>query len=171
MFALRPMSRLIPLLALSLSLPLLGACAAEIGDSCETNIECSANGDRICDTAQTEGYCTIQGCDPDSCPEEASCVAFFPTNMLNRPCDPAREDAVDPAVQPTNDCGAGEICISSGFCALAAQETRFCMRSCEDNDDCRDGYECRLTGTNGGEAVLDPERPERREYRYCAQRP
>ncbi len=155
---------------LTLALATLGGCTAEVGDSCETNIECSSMGDRICDTAQAGGYCTVQGCIATSCPSEAVCVAFFPTNLLSQACDPLREDAVDPAVQATDDCREDEICLSSGFCARVAQETRFCMRTCEHDDDCRDGYECRLTGTSGGEAVLDPLHPERREFRYCAQR-
>jgi hypothetical protein len=164
----RPAQLLVILLPLAL---VATGCAAEIGDSCETNVECSPSGDRICDTAQAGGYCTVQGCSADSCPEEAACVAFFPTNLLSRACDPLTEDAVDPAVQTTDDCRDDEVCLSSGFCAASAQETRFCMRSCEGDGDCRDGYECRRTGTKGGEAVLDPTNPARLEYSYCAQRP
>ena len=54
-------------------------CGAEIGDSCSTNLDCSPMGERICDTAQVEGYCTIEGCDLTTCPEEAECIRFFPT--------------------------------------------------------------------------------------------
>lgn len=149
----------------------LGGCSAVIGDGCETNLECSPNGDRICDTAQRGGYCTVQGCGPDSCPEEAHCISFFPAEFLQRSCVPQTEDAVDPALQATDDCLSDEVCLSSGFCAQRSLETRFCMAKCEENGDCRGGYECRSTGTFGAEPVLDPTRPERQLFKFCAQRP
>lgn len=54
----------------------LFACAAEIGDECTTSTDCSPDGNRICDFAQTGGYCTIKNCSPDSCPDDALCVRF-----------------------------------------------------------------------------------------------
>src|SRR5687768_17386078 len=51
-------------------------CAPEIGDDCTTSIDCSQLGDRLCDTSQPDGYCTIFNCEPDQCPEEAVCIAF-----------------------------------------------------------------------------------------------
>lgn len=63
-------------LGLVFSLAALGACAPEIGDSCTTSIDCSINGDRICDDTVTDGYCTIIGCDPDTCPDRARCVEW-----------------------------------------------------------------------------------------------
>jgi len=153
----------------SLSLALAG-CAASIGDSCTTNVECSPQGDRICDTAQVGGYCTVQGCGPQSCPDDAVCVRFYPAGFLSTPCDPRREDAVDPALDPTDDCRPDELCLSSGLCALRAQESRFCMKPCEEDGDCRDGYECRRTGTAGAEAVIDPEDPDADAARFCAQK-
>lgn len=148
-----------------------GACSSEIGDSCSTNVECSPNGDRICDTAQYEGYCTVQGCSAGSCSSEAVCVVFYPVNLLSIPCDPATEDAVDPTITATDHCRGDQVCLSSGFCAQASLENRFCMFSCEDDSDCRSGYECRSTGTSGAEPALDPDNPTRRAYRFCAQRP
>lgn len=62
-------------LALSLS---FGACAPEVGDDCETGLDCSAAGTRLCDRTQPGGYCTIQGCEKGTCPEEAVCVQFRP---------------------------------------------------------------------------------------------
>ncbi len=60
-----------------LALAALGmGCAPAIGDSCTSSVDCSLNGDRVCDTAEPGGYCTIQACDPDTCPSEATCVAF-----------------------------------------------------------------------------------------------
>ncbi|MAQ15379.1 MAG: hypothetical protein CMN30_11370 [Sandaracinus sp.] len=51
-------------------------CAPEIGDGCETSIDCSVNNDRICDISQPGGYCTVRACDPDTCPEEGTCVEW-----------------------------------------------------------------------------------------------
>lgn len=54
------------------------ACAPEIGDECESDLDCSAQGSRPCDRTQPGGYCTIQGCEPGTCPEESVCVKFRP---------------------------------------------------------------------------------------------
>jgi hypothetical protein len=53
-----------------------GACKKVIGDSCSASTDCSANGDRQCDVSEANGYCTIQGCDPNGCPDDALCVGF-----------------------------------------------------------------------------------------------
>mgnify|MGYP006299629297 CR=1 FL=1 len=159
-------------MATAVLLAAVGAgCGAEVGDSCSTNVDCSPLGDRICDTAQLEGYCTVEGCDLTSCPEEAVCVRFFPSSFLSVPCDPVTEDAVDPALTSTNDCTGDEVCLGSGFCALRAQERRFCMRRCDDDGDCRSGYECRKTGTRGAESLADPDNPGIRQERFCGQKP
>jgi hypothetical protein len=65
--------RLLPVIAL---LSLAAACKPEIGDECELSTDCSATGDRLCDTTQPAGYCTIFNCEPGSCPEEAVCIGF-----------------------------------------------------------------------------------------------
>jgi hypothetical protein len=57
-------------------LVLLLGCSAEIGDECGANVDCSPNGDRVCDLTAPGGYCTILGCIADSCPEESVCVAW-----------------------------------------------------------------------------------------------
>jgi hypothetical protein len=57
---------------------LLVGCADEIGDDCETALDCSQSGRRACDRTQPKGYCTIRGCEKGSCPEEAVCVKFRP---------------------------------------------------------------------------------------------
>ena len=51
-------------------------CAPEIGDDCESSLDCSSQGTRLCDRTQPGGYCTIRGCERGSCPEEAVCVLF-----------------------------------------------------------------------------------------------
>jgi len=53
------------------------ACQAEIGDSCNDNVDCSPDGDRICDLSQPNGYCTVPDCEPGSCPGEGVCVRFW----------------------------------------------------------------------------------------------
>lgn len=52
------------------------ACAPEIGDSCETALDCSASGTRLCDRTQSGGYCTLDNCEQGTCPDEAVCVQF-----------------------------------------------------------------------------------------------
>ena len=47
------------------------AAPSEIGDECTTSVDCSPEGDRMCDIAQRGGYCTIRDCTPDSCPDDA----------------------------------------------------------------------------------------------------
>jgi hypothetical protein len=53
-------------------------CAPAIGDECETALECSSQGSRICDRTQPNGYCTIEGCENGTCPEDSVCVKFRP---------------------------------------------------------------------------------------------
>jgi hypothetical protein len=160
---------LLPALSAVLAGILLSAagCGSEIGDSCTTNLDCSPMGDRICDVTQADGYCTVVGCSGTSCPDDAVCVRFFSASFLFIPCDPETEDSLDPLVTPTNECTVTEICLSSGYCAQRSSEQRYCMKACEKNSDCRDGYECRLTGTLGSEPVLEPGRT-RRDKRFCA---
>ena len=95
---------------------LLGAgCAPKIGKSCTLSTDCSQLGDRLCDTTQPQGYCTIFNCEPDTCPE-AVCVGF--------------DSQIDPA------CGGTQANQASRF------ERTFCMKGCNDDSDCRTGYRC-----------------------------
>ena len=88
-------------------------CNPEIGDDCTTSTDCSINGDRLCDTTQPGGYCTIFNCEPDTCPEEAQCVAF--------------DTELDPTCQDQR---------------WARFERTFCMLRCKGPGDCRSGYIC-----------------------------
>lgn len=127
-------------------------CGKEIGDECITGIDCSTEGTRVCDTSQREGYCTIQGCDDSTCPDEAACVRFFMGSFANRPCDPATEN------RSTDQCSLDELCTLAGQCVPRSSEVRYCMKKCESAGDCRDGYECRdieLMKAHGGEPVLE----------------
>lgn len=149
----QPVQNIIPFLV---ACALLGtACGSEIGDSCNTSIDCSPNGDRYCELSESSpgGYCTVVGCDYDTCPDEAVCVRFFSAVSTNLPCDPDTEDI------GTDDCTPDELCTVGGTCMPRQAETRYCMRSCESSGDCREGYECRdreLMMVHGGEPVLAP---------------
>jgi hypothetical protein len=72
----------------------LGAgCSPAIGDACETSVDCSVQGDRICDTASPGGYCTVPSCEEGTCPEETLCVEFrydparLAVSYCMAPCD------------------------------------------------------------------------------------
>jgi hypothetical protein len=119
----------------------LAACKRKIGDACKSSIDCSQESDRLCDISQPGGYCTIEGCDEHTCPEESACVRFFPKD-LTKPCETA------------DNCTPEELCLlSEHHCAPRTSERRFCVDSCSDNSDCRGGYECRLAGTRGTTAL------------------
>jgi hypothetical protein len=156
---------------LAAALALAGAgCGDEIGDSCTLSSDCASDGTRTCiqekDGGWPDGYCTILGCDHDTCPEEAVCVRFYTSVFANRACDPATEDVA------TDACTIDEACSFEGYCALRSAENRFCMKSCSDSGDCRSGYECRdaaLMKAHGGEPVMPPgERVGADPSRFCA---
>ena len=138
-------------------------CGKEIGDSCVVSSHCSPNGDRQCDVSQKEGYCTIEGCDFATCPEEAACIRFFTGSFENRPC------------ASHADCSLDELCSLTEHCVPRNSEERFCMKTCDSNDDCRDGYECRtieLMKAHGGEPVLENNaKPDASSPKFCATSP
>jgi hypothetical protein len=105
-------------------------CTPSIGDKCVLSTDCSSRGDRLCDTSQPGGYCTIFNCEPDTCPEESQCVAF--------------DQRVDPACyDPQN---------------WARFERTFCMKRCSSDSDCRSGYQCFDLSTQSnpwGASVVD----------------
>ncbi len=108
-------SRALPVFLLALLIGAAGlACSPKIGDSCSSSINCSTTGDRLCDTTQPGGYCTIFNCEPGTCPSEARCVAF------------------DQQVAP--ECSDPQ--------SWARFERAFCMRGCSSDSDCRGGYIC-----------------------------
>ena len=106
--------RMIPrslLFSLAVLLGLASACQPEIGDSCGTSRDCSLTGDRQCDTAQPGGYCTILDCDPDTCPDGATCVEwrFIPSRTAETWC-----------MKPCSDDGR---CRGEYLCALPSTIT------------------------------------------------
>jgi hypothetical protein len=138
-------------------------CGKEIGDACIVASDCSPAGDRQCDVSQKEGYCTIMGCDYATCPDEATCVRFFMGSFANRPCDE------EPG------CSLDELCDLNNRCVPRSSEIRYCMKTCDDNSDCRDGYECRDLAKmrlHGGEPVLAPGVPiDDKAPKFCATAP
>ena len=138
-------------------------CGHNIGDPCSVNIDCSTAGDRFCDTASIGGYCTVDGCDVGTCPDNQLCVRFL-TVIKSETCD---------FVKPPETCMPGQRCCAVdercvcdvtddknvckdnlGHCAPESSERRWCMKACiPGNGDCRDGYVCRPTGTLGAEPV------------------
>lgn len=133
----------------TLALVVSVGCGKEIGDACQISSDCDPTSvERIClDPGNNEGYCTIQGCDYATCPEEAACIRFFTGSFVNRPC------------QSNDECSLDELCSINGQCVPRSAEVRYCMRTCESDGDCRDGYECRdktKMMEHGGEPVLAP---------------
>jgi hypothetical protein len=144
-------------------------CGKKIGDECGNNVDCSIAGDRFCDTAPVGGYCTVEGCDVGTCPDEAVCVRFY-TALLTRPC-------TYDAASPRGDCApderclcdqtSGDACAGTAHCAPENSERRWCMKTCEDSGDCRGGYVCRSTGTFGAEPVPSFQHPKGEPATFC----
>lgn len=139
--------REIPLVA-TLLLAVLAGCTHNIGDPCGTNVDCSPAGDRFCDTSAIGGYCTIEGCDINTCPDNEPCVRFFTpfTDDADRcgpthPCARADERCIDDPMSTSAD--------FTGHCAPESTERRWCQHRCSNDGDCRTGFECRST-FNGG---------------------
>ncbi len=142
-------------------LAMIAACGNKIGDSCAVNTDCSAEGGRVCDANPQSpgGYCTIPGCDLNTCPSESECVQFYSVINLDKRC-----------TRP-EDCTLDQICTVGGFCAARDSELRFCMLSCSSHGDCRDGYECRdlsRMGMHGGQPVRAQGQPDEELKPFCA---
>ena len=115
-------------------------CSPDIGASCTTSINCSQMGDRVCDTSMPGGYCTQFSCEPDTCPEEAACIAFRQWPSAVTAC----QDPSDTRMLRT-----------------------FCMVHCSDNSDCRSGYICadlNAVGNAWGASLADR---NNRDARVC----
>lgn len=102
-------------------------CSAEIGDECGTNVDCSPSGDRVCDTTAPGGYCTILDCGPDTCPEEAVCVAWGRDLSERTYCMRA--------------CGSGDDC-RDGYVCFDPADFGYCMTRCSTDEGCRTRWGC-----------------------------
>jgi len=111
------MSRVVFLWGL-LVVPTLGGCTPAIGDSCNQSSDCSSQGNRVCDTAQPDGYCTILGCTGNGCPDNAACV-MFGTSVSG--------------------------CAANDYDTPSRVSFVLCMKHCSKDSDCRqdEGYACR----------------------------
>lgn len=152
----------------------LGACQRRIGNACRVSTDCSIRGERICDLSylvdgdgnvdpKGKGECTIEGCTPGSCPREGACIQVFNAEFLSVACDPDLEDrrpdpsAPDPSIY--NRCTDQELCLPEGLCADISSVRVSCRKECRSNTNCRAGYECRETGSNGVYTAWDPTNP------------
>ena len=92
-------------------------CKPKVGDDCRLSTDCSAAGDRLCDITAPGGYCTVYNCEPGTCPEDESlCVEFG-----------AQRSPVAACVDKQSP---------------SPYARAFCMATCEQDSDCRDGYVC-----------------------------
>jgi hypothetical protein len=136
-----------------LFLLLLVGCKPEIGDSCGYDVDCSANGDRICDNNQPGGYCLKITCSAGSCPKEASCVEFITQSPAFDSDDTGSADPFDTDEQ------------SALYTLLEQNRTRtYCLQRCKKDNDCRARYHCadadELDGDLGA-VVLDEKHQDR----------
>lgn len=180
--------RLLFVVALFAQVVALGACQRRIGSPCRVSTDCSFRGERICDLSYLvdgdgnpdrngRGECTIEGCTPGSCPKEGACIQVFNTEFLSVACDPDCEDrrpvagepdAGDPLAKcaalddPTiyNRCTDQELCLPEGLCADLLSSRISCRKECNSDRNCRDGYECRETGSNGVYVAFSPTNPD-----------
>jgi hypothetical protein len=102
---------------IAMAVSVVAGCTPEIGDKCVLSTDCSIRGDRLCDTSQPGGYCTVFNCRGDSCPDKAACVLF------------------NGAIQ-----GCGFDDRAGPFGSRTARS--FCVARCFSNSDCRDDYVC-----------------------------
>lgn len=111
------MSRSFILSLLMLLGSVVAGCQPDIGDSCGSSRDCSPTGERQCDLAQPGGYCTILGCDPDTCPDGTICVEwrFVPSRTAETWC-----------MKPCSDDGN---CRVAYLCALPSHITQNGERS------------------------------------------
>lgn len=108
------------------ALSALGGCSKKIGDPCTISADCGVTSNRQCDTAQLGGYCTQIGCTADNCPSEAACFLF---KARLSGCSYDDREA-------------------------ARQSQASCMKSCDEDGECRPGYVCADVTEEPWQAVL-----------------
>jgi hypothetical protein len=122
-------------LSLVFAVSFLGGCQPSVGDHCIQSTDCSATGDRLCDTSQPNGYCTIFNCQPNRCPGGSGCME---TNAAIFGCE------YDDRHAPSR---------------LSRQ---MCLKTCHNDTDCRldQGYAC-IVPKQYGVLVLDNDQTEK----------
>jgi hypothetical protein len=132
-------SKLLLLLAALVATTAAAGCKPRIGDDCQISTDCSASADRLCDITAPGGYCTVFNCEPGACPEDESlCVQFGAQRSPVEAC----QDLQSPSPYARS----------------------FCMATCDENSDCRDGYRCEdLSDPNNvwGALLIDRDRGKR----------
>jgi len=125
------------LAALAIAAFILAGCTPGIGDRCTLSTDCSVQGNRLCDTSQPNGYCTLTPCTANSCPDNAACVEI---------------GASVPG------------CAYDDYAAPSRVGTSMCLKTCNSDSDCRqsDGYSCASpSGPGSSNVVLDTNQSER----------
>jgi hypothetical protein len=107
-----PVRRRLLWAAVALLVTFASGCAPKIGDKCTLSTDCSVNGDRLCDSTEPGGYCTVFNCEPNACPDDSLCVSFVePT--CSEPAQSVRftRTFCMASCQSDGDCRAGYQCI------------------------------------------------------------
>jgi hypothetical protein len=128
---------LVSVLAFAIAPAALLGCTPAVGDRCTLSTDCSVQGNRVCDTSEPGGYCTLLGCTPNACPDNAACVEF---------------GASVPG------------CAYDDYQAPSRVGRSMCMKTCGSNSDCResDGYTCASpTAENSSTVILDTDQSRR----------
>lgn len=86
----------------------------------------------------------------------AACNAS-PARPVDENGEPVEWSSDEPVA--CNDCGSHEVCLPEGLCADLLTVRTSCRKECRSDAQCRDGYECRPTGSNGVYAVATPDAP------------
>lgn len=83
-------------------------------------------------------------------------------------CVPSSEGGPVLVCPPQDACQPNEICLPEGLCADEITSRTSCRRKCSGDDDCRTGYECKRTGSDGVYRVFDPDNPtDDSQIRIC----
>ena len=108
-------------------------------------------------------------CDPELEDRPQPFHGGLETRILACNADPTLTPAGDPEGEPVlppdgepvacNDCQAHEVCLPEGLCADLLSVRTSCRKECRSNTQCRDGYECRSSGSNGVYGIATPEAP------------
>lgn len=100
---------------LALILASLG-CQPQVGDPCKRASDCGLRVLRQCDVSnaprdsKSQGECIVENCSFGACPNEATCVKVYSTELLSISCEPDDEDIKLAACDETLVCDIDGIC-------------------------------------------------------------